>query len=120
HNRMLGETGGTLDANRVLLKSQLERWTTPGQITDVPRLSTANYSIQENSRYLEDASFLRLRTISIGYTFNKSSSERIRLKNLRRYVSDYNLYLITPYSGADPEANLWTETIQRYEYRTPP
>ena len=38
HNRMLGETGGTLDANRVLLASQLDRWTTPGQVTDTPRL----------------------------------------------------------------------------------
>lgn len=120
HNKMLGETGGTLDANRVLLKSQLDRWTTPGQITDVPRLSTANYSIQENSRYLEDASYLRLRNISLGYTFNKSWTERVKLKNLRLYVSASNLFLITPYSGADPEANLGTENIQGYDYGTPP
>lgn len=120
HNKMLGETGGTLDANRVLLKSQLDRWTTPGQVTDVPRLATSNYSIQENSRYLEDASYLRLRNISIGYSFNKDWVQRIKLENLRFYISVSNLFLITPYSGADPEANLGTENIQGYDYGTPP
>ena len=120
HNKMLGETGGTLDANRVLLKSQLDRWTTPGQITDVPKLTTSNYSIQENSKYLEDASYLRLRNISIGYTLGKSVVERIKLNQLRLYVSASNLLLFTPYTGADPEANLGTENIQGYDYGTPP
>jgi len=120
HNKMLGETGGTLDANRVLLKSQLDRWTTPGQITDVPRLTTSNYSIQENSRYLEDASYLRLRNISVGYSLDKALAKRIRLESLRFYVSASNLFLITPYTGADPEANLGTENIQGYDYGTPP
>src|SRR5690606_32739324 len=120
HNKMLGETGGTLDANRVLLKSQLDRWTTPGQVTDVPRLATSNYSIQENSPYLEHASYLRLRNLSIGYSFNKDWVQRIKLENLRFYISVSNLFLITPYSGADPEANLGTENIQGYDYGTPP
>src|SRR5690606_32896749 len=57
HNRMLGETGGTLDAGRVLLASQFDRWTTPGQITEIPRLTAANYARQENSRFFENASY---------------------------------------------------------------
>lgn len=120
HNKMLGETGGTLDANRVLLKSQLDRWTTPGQITEVPRLATSNYSVQENSRYLEDASYLRLRNISLGYSLTKNLVRRIKLENLRLYVAASNLFLLTPYTGADPEANLGTENIQGYDYGTPP
>src|SRR5690606_21889888 len=60
HNKMLGETGGTLDANRVLLASQLDRWQKPGDITSVPRLTSDNYAIQQNSRFFEDGSFIRL------------------------------------------------------------
>src|SRR5690606_12552984 len=77
HNRMLGETGGTLDANRVLLASQLDRWTTPGQKTDVPRLTAANYARQENSRFFEDASFVRLRSLTVGYTLPNQLARRI-------------------------------------------
>lgn len=120
HNRMLGETGGTLDANRVLLASQLERWTTPGQITSTPRLTTENYSRQENSRFFEDGSFVRLRSIALGYTLPGSLVQRAGLANARIYVAASNLFLITDYTGSDPESNMGTENIQGYDYGTPP
>lgn len=121
HNRMLGETGGTLDANRVLLETQLDRWTTPGQITDVPRLTAANYARQENSRFLEDGSFLRLRQITLGYTIPKKLTSKLRIESFRVYAVATNLLLFTKYKGSDPETNLGGEqNIQGYDYALPP
>lgn len=120
HNRMLGETGGTLDANRVLLATQLDRWTTPGQITDVPRLTDANYARQENSRFLEDGSFVRLRSLNLGYTFPNSISSKLHIQKLRAFASGSNLLLFTPYKGADPESNIGQDNIQGYDYGVPP
>jgi len=120
HNRMLGETGGTLDANRVLLATQLDRWTTPGQITDVPRLTDANYARQENSRFLEDGSFVRLRSLNLGYTFPNSISSKLHIQKLRVFASGSNLLLFTPYKGADPESNIGQDNIQGYDYGVPP
>jgi TonB-linked SusC/RagA family outer membrane protein len=120
HNRMLGETGGTLDANRVLLQSQLDRWTTPGQITDTPRLTAENYSRQENSRFLEDGSFVRLRAVTLGYTLPKEVTSKLRVQKFRLYFTGSNLLLFTRYKGSDPESNLGTGNIQGYDYGTPP
>ena len=120
HNRMLGETGGTLDANRVLLASQLDRWTSPGQITSTPRLTTENYSRQENSRFFEDGSFVRLRSLTLGYTLPKALTSKANIEKIRLYLSGSNLLLFTKYKGSDPESNLGTGNIQGYDYGTPP
>jgi hypothetical protein len=120
-NRMLGETGGTLDANRVLLASQLNRWTTPGQITNVPRLTAANYANYENSRFFEDGSFIRLRSLNVGYTIPKSITSKLHIEKLRVYYVGTNLFLLTKYTGADPETNLGgDQNIQGYDYAIPP
>lgn len=120
HNRMLGETGGTLDANRVLLASQLDRWTPEHTQTNTPRLTTENYSRQENSRFLEDGSYVRLRSLTLGYTLPQAVSRRAGIDKARIYVAASNLFLITDYTGSDPESNIGTENIQGYDYGTPP
>ncbi len=122
-NKVFGERGGTLGAtNRSLWKTQLERWTTPGQITDLPRLTSANYNIYQNSRYVEDGSFLRLRQLSLGYTLPKSIANRLRLSQLRLSVVATNLFLWTRYTGLDPEANMGVggQNTQGYDYGLPP
>lgn len=121
HNKMLGETGGTLDANRVLLASQLDRWQKPGDITSVPRLTSDNYAIQQNSRFFEDGSFIRLRSLSIGYRFPESLASNLRIDKARVYLTASNLLLFTKYTGADPETNLeGNQNIQGYDYALPP
>jgi TonB-linked SusC/RagA family outer membrane protein len=119
-NKVFGERGGSLGANRSLFKSQLDRWTTPGQITDLPKLTSANYSTYQNSRYVEDASFLRLRQLTLGYSFKQLAAWHIQ--SLRVYASATNLFLITPYTGADPESNMGVggQNTQGYDYGTPP
>jgi len=58
---------------------------------------------------VEDGSFLRLNTLTLGYTLPKSLVNKVKLQNLRFYVTGYNLFCITSYSGYDPEVS----TIRR-------
>lgn len=84
----------------------LDRWTTPGQNTDVPRLFlTDNTANQASTRFLEKGDFLRFRTISLGYTFQSAALSRTGLNKLRLYAQVYNPFVITGYSGPDPEVN---------------
>jgi len=54
---------------------------------------------------VEDGSFLRLNTVSLGYTLPSEIIKQIRLQNLRFYVSCYNVFVLTNYSGFDPEVS---------------
>lgn len=83
-----------------------DRWTTPGQVTNVPRLYLAdNVSQQASTRWLEDGKFLRMRQISLGYNLPKPLYERYGLGNLRIYALVQNVFVLTNYSGPDPEVN---------------
>lgn len=54
---------------------------------------------------VEDGSFLRLGTLTLGYTLPKAISQKLRMKSLRIYASGYNLFVLTNYSGFDPEVS---------------
>lgn len=54
---------------------------------------------------IEDGSFLRLNTLTVGYTFPSRISKKAGMSNLRVYVSAYNLHVFTRYSGFDPEVD---------------
>lgn len=122
-NRFFGEGGGTRDANRVLFASQLKRWQKPGDITDVPRETAYgyNYTIDQNSRFLEDGSFIRLKSLNLGYTFPKRWTNRAHIETIRVYFLATNLWLLTKYTGPDPEANVTgLQTVQGLDLGTPP
>jgi hypothetical protein len=87
-------------------KDQLNRWTTPGQITNVPeaRLLAGN-GTGESSRYLQDASYVRLKTVTLGYNLPQSLLSKISLTKMRLYVSGQNLLTFTDYTMWDPEVN---------------
>ena len=84
--------------------NSLNRWQKPGDITDIPRASfvTKNY-IENSSMFVEDASFFRVRTINIGYTFSKKSLKF--LTGLHVYAQVQNALLFTKYKGFDPEVS---------------
>jgi hypothetical protein len=122
-NRFFGEGGGTRDGNRVLFASQLNRWQKPGDVTDVPRLTAfgSNYTLEQNSRFLEDGSFIRLRSLTLGYTLPKSLTSRARLDAVRFYFAGSNLLTLTKYTGPDPEANVTAnQNVQGLDIGTPP
>ena len=84
------------------------RWTTPGQITNVPRPFNGNTEIlgsgiTAGSRLYEDASYIRLKTVSLGYSLPKSIVSKLSMATLRVYVQAYNLYTWTKWSGFDAE-----------------
>lgn len=56
-------------------------------------------------RWLEDASYLRLKTVTVGYTLPKTISSKVGLKNIRAYFTASNVFTLTKYTGLDPEVN---------------
>jgi len=117
------EGGGTRDANRAIDTRQLTAWTTPGQITDMPRLTALgdNYTISPTSRNIEDGSFLRLSNANLGYRLPHTLTDKIGVSSIRVYVSGTNLWLLTKYRGPDPEINVSSSpTVLGYDLGTPP
>lgn len=102
------ENGGRLFNT---LRSVYEsRWTTPGQLTSTPRPINGNtetlgsgITTSIGSRVYEDASYIRLKTISLGYTIPKSVVSKMKIASARVYVQAYNLYTWTKWSGFDAE-----------------
>jgi TonB-linked SusC/RagA family outer membrane protein len=108
---------------------QMNRWQKAGDVTDVPqaRLGDGN-GTKESSRYLSDASYLRIRNINLGYNIPTRLINKIKLTNMRVYVGVQNLYTFTKYKGWDPEVNYTgtgrstqnTNIIQGYDFYTAP
>ncbi len=84
--------------------SLLDRWTPTNPSNTIPRASNSPVA-QVLDRYMQDASYLRLKNISLGYTFAPSVAHKILAKQVRIYVSAQNLLTITHYTGYDPEVN---------------
>ncbi len=125
-------TYATEDANN-LSREILAYWQLPGDPTDVPRL--ANRSIttspgsassirdfttsRTNSRFLEDASYLRLRTVNLSYMLPASLLQRIpaqAIRALQVFARGTNLWTLTRYSGIDPEVNAFGSSALQSGY----
>lgn len=82
----------------------LRRWKNPGDETDIPRaLWNAGYNWLGSDRYVEDASFLRLRAVTLRYSLNEKVVKKLKLKNMSAYLTAENLITFTKYTGQDPE-----------------
>ncbi|MFV8326220.1 SusC/RagA family TonB-linked outer membrane protein [Flavobacterium sp. ZS1P14] len=85
-----------------------DRWTSTNPTNEIPRASSSPLGIV-SERYVEDASFLRLKLITLGYTFPKSLSSKIGTKSIKLYVSAENLLTWTKYTGYDPEVSSYEQ-----------
>jgi len=85
----------------------LNRWTTAGQVTNVPKLwlGSDNTGNQASTRWLEKGDFIRFRTITVGYNVPKKMLTAIGFENIRVYAQAFNPFVITKYSGLDPEVS---------------
>ncbi|MCD8742151.1 TonB-dependent receptor [Mucilaginibacter roseus] len=123
HNRFFGEAGGARDAARVIFASNVDRWQKPGDITDTPRpdgINNNNYK-DGGGRWLENGSFLRLRSLTLGYTLPKALTEKAGIQNLRIYAIGANLFTVTKYTGLDPESSASSgQNEQGIDLGTPP
>lgn len=102
--RFLSSRGFAYDAAR---KERVNAWSQPGQITTEQKVltSTDPRDNQFSSKYIEDASYLRLNNLTIGYKLPKKVTQTLKIKDLRFYFSAQNLLTITGYKGYDPEVN---------------
>jgi len=105
------ETEGMSTANNATT-AVLRRWTTPGQITDVPKAvfgdpgatnSVPNSSI--SSRFVESGNFFRLKAATLSYKVTSDGLKHIGVSGIRIYVTGQNLFTITKYKGYNPEVN---------------
>lgn len=102
----------------------LRRWRKEGDVTDMPRaIIGGGYNWLGSDRYVEDASFLRFRTITARYTFDQTLLKKLGMKTLSAYVTAENLFTWTNYTGQDPEVSATGSDPFRmaYDYSmTPP
>lgn len=85
-----------------------DRWTATNPSNEIPRASSSPLGIV-SERYVEDASFLRLKLITLGYTLPKSVSKKLGVKSVKFYVSAENLITWTKYTGYDPEVSSYEQ-----------
>lgn len=106
-----------LGANLNMSTTMLDAWTTPGQVTAIPSLAYGGLRSQQGDRYLEDASFLRLRNVSLSYNVDSKVLEKTKVfTGIRVYVQGTNLVTWTKFRGFDPEG---TTTSTFFEYPVP-
>ena len=85
------------------------RWHGEGTSNTMPLVSNRDQTInikEPSSRFLEDASYCRLKNLQIGYTIPKKITGKLHIKGLRVYVTGSNLVTITKYTGLDPEMHI--------------
>jgi hypothetical protein len=124
------QSGGTRGVTRSILESSMNYWKKVGDTNVLPRpKSTANADgsfnyDQQSSRFIEDGSYIRLKDITLGYTFTKRSLSALHISSARLYASASNLLTITKYSGPDPEVNVGAADpralVQGMDFGTPP
>ncbi|RYD83781.1 MAG: SusC/RagA family TonB-linked outer membrane protein, partial [Sphingobacteriales bacterium] len=97
---------GGLGQNYNLLKDVLKAWTPTNTNTDIPRVvaADANGNFGNNSDfYIENGSYLRVKNVTLGYTFSPKLLTKAGISNLRIYATSNNLFTFTKYRGFDPE-----------------
>lgn len=107
---------------------QLNYWTPTNTITTIPqpRFGEGN-GTSPSSRWIQDGSYLRIKSVTFGYNIPKAFINKYKLQNVRIYASALNLLTITGYKGYDPEVNtpsggsLQSDNIQLgHDFYTPP
>jgi hypothetical protein len=99
------------------------RWRREGDSTDMPRaLYERGFNWLGSDRFVEDGSYLRLKTISLSYNFNQKFCKKILVKDLKFFTTAYNLFTWTKYSGQDPDVSAPSkpDKLPKDESRTPP
>ncbi|MGY5354488.1 SusC/RagA family TonB-linked outer membrane protein [Wenyingzhuangia sp. IMCC45467] len=85
----------------------LSRWRNPGDETDMPRaVYRGGFNWLGSDRYVEDASFLRFRSASLRYTFDKKVLKGLKMDDLSMFFTVDNIYTFTKYSGQNPDTQM--------------
>ena len=85
----------------------LARWRNPGDVTNMPRaVYGTGYNWLGSDRYVEDASFLRLRSVTFSYSLGQKVLKKLKMDEIRTYITADNIYTWTNYRGQDPEVSM--------------
>jgi hypothetical protein len=104
-NRLFFENSNkTRDLNQYA--SYADRWTPENPESNIPRATDSGSNKVFSTRIIEDGSFLRLKTVSLGYTLPKQLTKKWKIDNARVFVAGQNLWTCTGYSGYDPEVSI--------------
>lgn len=100
----------------------MNAWTEESQNTPIAqtRLAAAGYTTLIDSHKVENGSFLRGKNLALGYNFPKKLISKWGFERIRVTISAQNFFLITSYSGYDPEVSTWdggfSQNIQFFDY----
>lgn len=100
------ETEGMFTVNNALATTAT-RWQNEGDITRIPRavFGDPSQNSRISSRFIEDGSHLRLRNVTLAYNLPTDLLNRFKVQSMSVYLSGQNLWILTDYSGYDPEVN---------------
>ncbi|MDB5192126.1 MAG: TonB-dependent receptor [Segetibacter sp.] len=97
--------------NNVLADAALNRWTPANKSNEFPRASASSRDVGVfSSAIIEDASYLRLKNVTLGYRIPTKVIERAKIRSFRIFAAATNLWTLTNYSGYDPEANTYGQS----------
>lgn len=101
--------------NHMNLADGWSRWEKPGDMATHPKPRMGGVDANKNStRYLEDASYVRLRNVTLSYTFPQRIFEKLNMGGATIYVSGDNLFTLTKWSGMDPESGQMYPLSKKY------
>lgn len=106
-----GQTGNKIYNGKEAVRPDLynfethvvDRWTGDGTSNKEPRATTGGYNWVPSDRFIQDGSFLRLRSLTIGYNITGKWIDRAKISKARIYIRGTNLYTLTKFTGYTPE-----------------
>ncbi len=112
-NKIYNSTAGStqaMSANNGQDAVVLNRWTPTNTNTNIPRAVNGdpNNNARNSDRFLEDGSYARIKSLTLGYTLPTTLATRAHLRTVRIYAQAQNLVTFTKYSGLDPEVSTFS------------
>ncbi len=105
-NRMMFETSFAKRKDLNQFASFSDRWTMENSNSDMACVNNSPSNLLYSTRFIENGSYIRLKTVSLGYTLPKQITNKAKFSSVRLYVSAQNLLTFDNYSGYDPEVSI--------------
>jgi TonB-linked SusC/RagA family outer membrane protein len=105
-NKLMFESSWNRSYDLNQYASYVNRWTESNPTSDIPRATSSSSNRVFSTRIIEDGSFLRLKTLTLGYTVPKNVISRWGINKLRLYFAAQNLLTFSSYDGYDPEVSI--------------
>ena len=121
YNASRMETEGMYD-DKNQSTAVLDRWKRPGMVTYMPGASATKENLKTSTRFVEDGSYLRIKSLTFSYNFETKWLKKLKMSKVQAYVTSQNLLTLTKYKGFDPEVNQYGgyAAVQGVDYGTYP